>query len=452
MTNASIKNMFAALSMLAVSLAFSMGAFAIVAHAQEDNIGYFELGGGTYVPDYVNTYVPDYTNTYTPDYTNTYWPDYTNTYTPDYTNTYIPDYTNTYIPDYQNLIAGCDCYSQIVDGVVYRNFDTSYSPSYSIPSYTSPRPQSYSFAAPSTYYAPSYPAPQQQQQQQQQQQSSTPINIVNTNNNNNVNNNVNTNTVSVVVPVSQTPVTYPIQYVYPQPTPVCPTGTTGIYPNCIYPTPVSNLYCTITASPTSITNGQASYLTWSSSGATSAWISDGIGSVAVNGSLTVRPNTSKTYTLTVTGLGGTRTCSTYVTVSGSYVSLSQIPYTGFDFGPLGNALYWLALLSFAAAGAYLVVYYLPHNVFGKAGKGGVLALASIGNSEAPLPVEPTPAPEAPTLPARTTDVVQSGGSSLQNLPVFEAQPVEATRIGTTDSMIIAHAKNGSAPRIVITRN
>src|SRR3989344_5350785 len=374
MTNASIKNMFAALSMLAVSLAFSMGAFAIVAHAQEDNIGYFELGGGTYVPDYVNTYVPDYTNTYAPDYTNTYWPDYTNTYTPDYTNTYwpdytntytpdytntywpdytntytpdytntywpdytntyTPDYTNTYIPDYQNLIAGCDCYSQIVDGVVYRNFDTSYSPSYSIPSYTSPRPQSYSFAAPSPYYAPSYPAPQQQQQQQQQQQSSTPINIVNTNNNNNVNNNVNTNTVSVVVPVSQTPVTYPIQYVCPQPTPVCPTCTTGIYPNCIYPTPVSNLYCTITASPTSITNGQASYLTWSSSGATSAWISDGIGSVAVNGSLTVRPNTSKTYTLTVTGLGGTRTCSTYVTVSGSYVSLSQIPYTGFDFGPL----------------------------------------------------------------------------------------------------------------------
>lgn len=41
----------------------------------------------------------------------------------------------------------------------------------------------------------------------------------------------------------------------------------------------------------------------------------------------------------------------------NYVALSQIPYTGFDFGPWGNAIYWLGLIAFALAGAYLVTYY-----------------------------------------------------------------------------------------------
>ena len=70
-------------------------------------------------------------------------------------------------------------------------------PSYSKPSYTPSYSQPFSFRAPSTSYAPSYPAPQrpvqqQQQQQQQQQGGGQPINIVNTNNNNNDNNNVKT--------------------------------------------------------------------------------------------------------------------------------------------------------------------------------------------------------------------------------------------------------------------
>ena len=38
------------------------------------------------------------------------------------------------------------------------------------------------------------------------------------------------------------------------------------------------------------------------------------------------------------------------------VRLTQIPYTGFDFGPLGNSIYWLALGLFAFSLAYLIVY------------------------------------------------------------------------------------------------
>jgi hypothetical protein len=36
--------------------------------------------------------------------------------------------------------------------------------------------------------------------------------------------------------------------------------------------------------------------------------------------------------------------------------LSQIPYTGLDLGPLGTALYWLALIGWALALSYLVLF------------------------------------------------------------------------------------------------
>ena len=265
------------------------------------------------------------------------------------------------------------------------------------------------------------------------------INIINNNNNTNTNNNNNSNTggnntntnnnTAPVTPVWHGPVTYPIQYTFPAQTPV-------YNPPTYYP---ANLSCAITASPSSIANGQTSYLSWSAPGATSAWLSDGIGAVQVNGTLVVRPNVSKTYTLTVSGQGGTNTCSTYVTVAGitPYVSLSQIPYTGLDLGPIGTMLYWLSILSFAVAGAYLVVYY----------KGGALALMSgalagkqqfAGNVSMPTFTAPAPTVE------RVVAKPQKSVDAVVNLPVD-------VRNTTTDSMVVMHSKEGAAPRIVIAR-
>ena len=122
--------------------------------------------------------------------------------------------------------------------------------------------------------------------------------------------------------------------------------------------------CTLSANPLSIRNGEASYLTWTSQGnVTSAWLSDGLGNVAPNGSLSVRPESSRNYTLTVIGANGTQSCNAYVTVSGSYypsLSLTQIPYTGFDMEPIGNVFYFAALALFAFAAGYLVIFYLPN--------------------------------------------------------------------------------------------
>lgn len=131
--------------------------------------------------------------------------------------------------------------------------------------------------------------------------------------------------------------------------------------------------------------GGGAILRWSSSNASSAYISD-VGTVPLWGSRSVSTAYDRTYTLTVYGNGKSESCEVWVSGTGSYqyphsnyqypnyqygaqypqyqqfsasypyISLTQIPYTGIDFGSAGNALYWAALLAFALAGGYLLVY------------------------------------------------------------------------------------------------
>jgi len=140
------------------------------------------------------------------------------------------------------------------------------------------------------------------------------------------------------------------------------------YPYCNYQQAPS---CTISLSNYTYQSdayNRTAQLSWRSYNATSAFIS-GLGSVAVNGAQAVSyPNAN--YTLTVSGPGGTATCHTsgnytypnynyptYPQYQNPYVYLTQIPYTGIDLGPVGTAVYFLALAMFAIAGGYLVVYY-----------------------------------------------------------------------------------------------
>ncbi len=74
--------------------------------------------------------------------------------------------------------------------------------------------------------------------------------------------------------------------------------------------------CTLSANPNSVSYNGSSTLTWTSNNATSASIDNGVGSVAVNGSYGVSGLTSsRTYTMTVNGTGGTATCQATVTVN-----------------------------------------------------------------------------------------------------------------------------------------
>jgi peptidoglycan-associated lipoprotein len=72
---------------------------------------------------------------------------------------------------------------------------------------------------------------------------------------------------------------------------------------------------TLQASPTVIERGASSTLTWSSTNATTLTLSPGIGNVAPEGSTSVTPQDSATYTITATGPGGTADSSVHITVS-----------------------------------------------------------------------------------------------------------------------------------------
>ncbi len=74
--------------------------------------------------------------------------------------------------------------------------------------------------------------------------------------------------------------------------------------------------CVITANPYTITAGGSSNLSWTSQNAVSASLNQSIGSVAVNGTRSVSPSNTTTYTMTVTNSAGvTATCARAITVT-----------------------------------------------------------------------------------------------------------------------------------------
>ncbi len=80
--------------------------------------------------------------------------------------------------------------------------------------------------------------------------------------------------------------------------------------------PVSPPVVYFNAGSTTINEGQATDLSWTTTGGQSAHIDNGIGSVALNDSITVTPVHTTTYTLTVTGPGGSTGKTVTISVLG----------------------------------------------------------------------------------------------------------------------------------------
>lgn len=175
-------------------------------------------------------------------------------------------------------------------------------------------------------------------------------------------------------------------------------GSDGSTVTCSAPITVSTTpapACTLTADDTSLSKGDSTKLNWTSTHADTVTIDQSIGSVTpvAGGSTTVSPSSDTTYTATATGPYGTKTCSVTITVSTpgctsncggggggghhggssskpvvtlvgtstaplSYVYLSQIPYTGLDLGTFGTIVYWLGLILWSLALAYLALFKL----------------------------------------------------------------------------------------------
>src|SRR5215831_15675821 len=71
----------------------------------------------------------------------------------------------------------------------------------------------------------------------------------------------------------------------------------------------------LSASPVSAQAGQSVVLTWSSTNVTSITLEPAVGHVAAQGSATVRPSQSTTYTATATGPGGSAHASAQVVIT-----------------------------------------------------------------------------------------------------------------------------------------
>src|SRR6202142_1260163 len=80
------------------------------------------------------------------------------------------------------------------------------------------------------------------------------------------------------------------------------------------PPPPAAPTASLTANPNTVEKGQSTTLSWQTSNATDTSI-DGIGAVQTNGSQTVTPADSTTYTLTAKGAGGTQQATARVTVT-----------------------------------------------------------------------------------------------------------------------------------------
>lgn len=173
------------------------------------------------------------------------------------------------------------------------------------------------------------------------------------------------------------------------------------------PTPDPAPQCTLEVTPSSVRRGESVTIAWTSDNATSASINQGIGSVSLDGDTSVSVDSDTTFTGTFTnGKGDTVTCSDSVTVRGgggggpclncgdddddddddngggddddddepsptivlskvvrnapgNFITLDQVPYTGFTAGPMLTALFWISVIGISAGLAYVLTYRRP---------------------------------------------------------------------------------------------
>lgn len=189
--------------------------------------------------------------------------------------------------------------------------------------------------------------------------------------------------------------------------------------------------CTLKISDTKITRGDRITLKWDTSRATEVTLKDSHGKTLVttdgkkssdkkdlyDGEITLRPEKDTTYTLTAERGSKDRTCKVSVDVKDGVtvitdrdqkpvvtgISLTQVPYTGFEAGPFLTMLFYGLLLLWALYLAYVLVVR-------KNGGAGTLAMA-------------TPAPVAPVAPVVAANTIST--------PRFVAPVVEVAEVAAT---------------------
>ncbi len=201
----------------------------------------------------------------------------------------------------------------------------------------------------------------------------------------------------------------------------------------LFPLAITAPSVSLSASPTTITSGQSSTLTWTSTNATSCTASGGwSGSkLTTGGSENVSPTSNTTYTLTCTGPGGTTPASATVTVSGP----------AFDYSLSNSGNISVTKSSSAVNGSNTITRnYIQ----------GTTQAVSLSASGLPSGVSvsfaPTSCSPNPTCPSTATFTVQSTAP-----PGTHPITVTGTSPGTLDKTTFFNliVSNPAAPTITI---
>jgi hypothetical protein len=380
---------------IAVAIAFTLaGAIALP----------FVVQAATYTPSYSSTYTPSSSSgsgsTYTPSYSTTYTPSSSSgsgsTYTPSYSTTYSPSSSSgskTYTPSYSTTYTPSSGSSGVThyDTGCCKTTTKTYTPSYSTtytPTYTTPTYTTYTYTSGGgggSYTPPKKPAPTCTLTVSKSSITQGEGVVVTWNSQNAVHGNV--SHIGTNVPLSYSLTVYPTQTTTYTGTfhngqgksvtcsatvsvvpPQCPAGYTGTYPHCVppvvHPAPVCSIVINNYNNSGYYAANQPVTISWTSQNAQYGYINQGLGSVSLSGSRVVYPTQTTTYTGTFYGHNGqTVTCSVTININNyvppvypttPYVTLSAVPYTGLELGPVGTVLYWAFIVAWCLLAAYLL--------------------------------------------------------------------------------------------------
>jgi hypothetical protein len=110
----------------------------------------------------------------------------------------------------------------------------------------------------------------------------------------------------------------------------------------------------------------------------------------------------------------------------AYLYLSQIPYTGLDLGTWGTLLYWIALIGWSLAAAYLVLFGLLPFLYRKSKEFGTQVAHALNSMPAPAYAgvasaseSPAPAAARPAAPKRMPHIDASAEAPVGNYSTYD---------------------------------
>lgn len=236
--------------------------------------------------------------------------------------------------------------------------------------------------------------------------------------------------------------------------------------------------CELEISKTKIKLGESVVLTWDSTRATELFIEDQTEDRKIittegklssekddlfDGKITVKPKEDTRYLLTVKRGSSTRTCAVKVEVEDGVtftqirdqqplvagISLTEVPYTGFEAGPILTLLFYALLMAWALYVAYLIV--IRRDVFG----GLTLATAKAAPKSVPEEIRPdvfVAKVQAPEMPVSTLPTnLPTGGAVVGYASAVEAETKVSTNVHNIDDAEMTAIENQAhAERVLLS--